>query len=97
MYQHNLKGYLDSKIRQSKVDTRKVSVFDCLFLWNVGSNDSFSIIENIIAANIFRGICLSKAIFLYLWHVLAKIGFDRHSIGSVWLHSVCGEPRKFNV
>ena len=71
MYQHNLKGYSDSKRPQSKVDTRKVSVFDCLFLWNVGSNDLSFIIENINAANIFRKICLYKAIFLYLWHVIS--------------------------
>lgn len=96
MYQHNLKGYNDSKVRQSKVDTCKVSISDCLYK-KTRRLDSFSIIENIIAANIFREICLSKAIFLYLWHALAQIGFDRHSIGSVWLHSVCGEPRKFNV
>ena len=71
MYQLNLKGYSDSKRPQSKVDTRKVSVFDCLFLWNVGSNDLSFIIENINAANIFRKICLYKAIFLYLWHVIS--------------------------
>ena len=32
LYHHNLKGYSDSKRLQSKVDTRKVAVFDCLFL-----------------------------------------------------------------
>lgn len=62
MYQHNLKGYSDSKRLQSKVDTCKVSISDCLYK-KTRRLDSFSIIENIIAANIFRGICLSKAIF----------------------------------
>ena len=73
MYQHNLKDYNDSKMRQSKVDTRKVSVFDCLFLWNVSSYDLFLIIENINAANIFRKTFLHKAIFLYLWRVISLI------------------------
>lgn len=71
MYQHNLKGYSDSKRLQSKVDTRKVSVFDCLSLWNVSSYDLFLIIENINAANIFGEICLYKAIFLYLSSVFS--------------------------
>lgn len=97
MYQHNLKGYSDSKRPQSKVDTRKVSVFDCLSLWNVSSYDLFLVIENINAANIFRGICLSKAIFCIFSASLVLKAYGRHSIGSVWLHSVCGEPRKFNV
>lgn len=63
LYHHNLKGYSDSKRPQSKVDTRKVSVFDCLSLWNVSSYDLFLIIENINAANISSKICLYKAIF----------------------------------
>lgn len=70
MYQHNLKGYSDSKIRQSKVDTLKVSVSDCLLLYEGSRRDLSLITENITTANIFGKICLYKAIFLYLWRVI---------------------------
>ena len=67
MYQHNLKGYSDSKRLQSKVDTRKVSVFDRLSLWNVSSYDLFLIIENINAANIFgKNLPVQSIFFVYL-------------------------------
>ena len=79
MYQHNLKGYNNSKRLQSKVDTREVSVFDCLFLWNVSNYDLFLIIENINAANISSKICLYKAIFFCIFGAsLVLKAYGRH-------------------
>ena len=56
---------------QKLIPVKCLFLIACLFLWNVGSNDLSFIIENINAANIFRKICLYKAIFLYLWHVIS--------------------------
>ncbi len=67
LYHHNLKGYSDSKRLQSKVNTPKVSVSDCLLLYEGSRLDLSFVTVNINVANIFgKSACIRRFSFVSL-------------------------------
>lgn len=71
LYHHNLKGYSDSKRLQSKVNTPKVSVSDCLLLYE-GSRLDLSFVTSMLQIFSGKSACIRR-LFLYLWRVISLI------------------------